>query len=91
MSTTATGEKITALYAGYSAKCERWSLGTCDNVYDGRPPCRICAFFQSIGYESFAVTSGGLRSWRPAKASNQDDAPASGLQSSVCIEDQASE
>lgn len=56
--------KMTTLYAGYSAKCERWSLGTCDNVHPV-VLCRICQFFTDLGYESFEVTSGGLRSWRP--------------------------
>lgn len=56
--------KMTTLYAGYSAKCERWSLGTCDVYPDGKR-CRICQFFTDLGYESFEVTSGGLRSWRP--------------------------
>lgn len=59
----------TELYGGYSAKCERWTLGTCDVMhYDDRPPCRICAFFVALGYESFEVTSGGLRSWRAVSA-----------------------
>lgn len=59
-------DKMNTLYAGYSAKCERWSLGTCDNVHPVTL-CRICQFFTDLGYESFEVTSGGLRSWRERK------------------------
>ena len=62
----ATQGKLTSLYAGYEVKCERWSLGTCDVYPDGKL-CRICQFFTDLGYESFEVTTGGLRSWRPMK------------------------
>lgn len=63
----AQGEKVTALFSGYTAKCERFSLGTCDRSADDGTLCRICQFFTDLGYESFEVTSGGLRSWRPVK------------------------
>lgn len=63
----AQGEKVTALFSGYSVKCERFSLGTCDRSADDGKLCRICQFFTDLGWESFEVTSGGLRSWRPVK------------------------
>lgn len=68
-------DKLDSLYAGYSAKCERFSLGTCDRSADDGQLCRICQFFLGIGWESFEVTSGGLRSWRPvSNPASRDEA-----------------
>ena len=46
-----------------SAKCLRWTMGTCPTRSPLDRPCLVCRTLTAAGYSPAIVTAGGLETW----------------------------